>query len=183
MRASRINFAPRSLARALAATGPLCWVAGAAGVALCAGALATVFELSQQSYAQQSELGRIQGQIAQRAARKPGARPSPISDLQAGAVNRAISQLNLPWHDVLQAIEAATPAAIALLALEPDAKTHRIKAMAEAKNSDDMFAYLASLNRQAFFNAVVLTRHDINEQDPNRPIRFQFEAEWIQGAP
>ena len=46
-----------------------------------------------------------------------------------------------------------------------------------------MFGYLATLNHQSFFYAVLLTRHDINEQDPNRPIRFQFEAEWAQGEP
>lgn len=183
MRASQINFAPRSVARSIAATGPLCWAIAAAGTLLCAGALVSLLDLSLQSNAHETTLRRIRGQLVNQAARTPSARISPISDLQAGAVNRVIAQLNLPWRYMLQAIEAATPATIALLALEPDAKTHRIKVVAEAKSSDDMFGYLAILNQQSFFNAVVLTRHDINEQDPNRPIRFQFEAEWIQGAP
>jgi hypothetical protein len=34
------------------------------------------------------------------------------------------------------------------------------------------------LKKQELFSDVALTRHEINEQDPARPIRFQIEAEW-----
>jgi hypothetical protein len=41
-----------------------------------------------------------------------------------------------------------------------------------------MIAYVEALKKQDLFADVVLTRHEINEQDPMRPIRFQIDAEW-----
>ena len=55
--------------------------------------------------------------------------------------------------------------------------------MAEAKTSDDMIAYIEQLKKQEFFTAVLLTKHEINEQDPNKPWRFQFEAQWVGATP
>ena len=49
---------------------------------------------------------------------------------------------------------------------------------AEARSSDAMIAYLEALKEQELFTGVALTRHEINELDPNKPIRFQLEAEW-----
>jgi len=87
-------------------------------------------------------------------------------------------QLNLPWRGLHDAIQAATPAAIALLALEPDARKGSVRITAEARTSDDMIAYVGQLQRIDWFGTVLLARHEINEQDPNRPIRFQIDARW-----
>ena len=87
-------------------------------------------------------------------------------------------QLNLPWRALHDAIGAATPPAIAMLALEPDARKRSMRITAEAKTSDAMIDYVEELKRQELFADVVLTRHEINEQDANRPIRFQIEAQW-----
>ena len=97
---------------------------------------------------------------------------------QAGAVNAAAQQLNLPWRGLYDAVQAATPATIALLALEPDAKKNSVRITAEAKGSDDMIAYVEQLERIEWFSTVLLARHEINEQDKNRPIRFQIDAQW-----
>jgi hypothetical protein len=87
-------------------------------------------------------------------------------------------QLNLPWRALQDAIGAATPPTIAMLALEPDARKRSMKITAEAKSSDAMIAYVEELKKQELFSDVALTRHEINELDPARPIRFQIEAEW-----
>jgi Tfp pilus assembly protein PilN len=94
------------------------------------------------------------------------------------AVNAAVMQLNLPWRGLHDAVQAATPAGIALLALEPDAKKQRLRITAEAGNSEDMFAYVESLRRVDWFGSVALLRHETDEQDPNRPLRFQVDAQW-----
>ena len=90
----------------------------------------------------------------------------------------AAQQLNLPWRGLYDAVQAATPATIALLALEPDAKKNSVRITAEAKGSDDMIAYVEQLERIEWFSTVLLARHEINEQDKNRPIRFQIDAQW-----
>ena len=53
-----------------------------------------------------------------------------------------------------------------------------LRITAEAKDSDDMIAYVEQLQSRNWFGAVELVRHEINEQDPNRPIRFQIDAAW-----
>ena len=101
-----------------------------------------------------------------------------VPPAQAGAVNASVQQLNLPWRGLHDAVQAATPATIALLALEPDARKSSVRITAEAKNSDDMIAYVEALQRVEWFTTVLLARHEINEQDANRPIRFQIDAQW-----
>jgi Tfp pilus assembly protein PilN len=127
------------------------------------------------------ELLRAQSQVSSDAQAKLAApvvvRP-PVPEAQAAAVNAAVLQLNLPWRALHDALQAATPANIALLALEPDAKKSSLRITAEAKSSDDMIAYVEQLQKADWFTTVALTRHEINEQDPNRPIRFQIDALW-----
>lgn len=178
MRRMRIDFAPASLRRSLFQLTPVTWAGLIAGLALCFGAALLAGQLAQQRQAR-ADAGQ---RLAQRQARLTKA-PAPVSRVQiptaqAQAVNAAIRQLNLPWRDLQDALAAATPATVALLALEPDAKKHLLKVSGEARNSDDMVAYIEALKEQEFFSEVVLTKHDINDQDPNRPIRFQLAATW-----
>ncbi|MDB5991302.1 MAG: hypothetical protein JWQ10_2705 [Herbaspirillum sp.] len=178
MKPSRIDFAPRSLRRTIARTRPATWLIGSIGLMLCASSAVIAYNLLRQGEARQAELQRIQTRIAARIQPAPARHEVVIPDGQADAVNEIVGRLNLPWRDVFQAIESATPASVALLELSPDAKRHAIKGTAEAKNGDDMLNYIARIGSQPFFDSVVLTRHEINEQDPNRPLRFQFLAVW-----
>ena len=49
-----------------------------------------------------------------------------------------------------------------------------------------MIAYVEQLKQQALFGAgagagagsVTLLRHETDELDPNRPLRFQLDAQW-----
>jgi Tfp pilus assembly protein PilN len=174
----RIDFAPNSLRRMLAKTRPATWLFGCIGLALCLAAAILSFDLRQQQRELGAGLDRVLAQQMEFTARMPVTKKSRIPDLQATAINAAILQLNLPWRDVFDAIEEATPPSIALLTLEPDPKKKVVKVVAEAKSSDDMIDYIRRLKKQEFFNAVVLTKHETNEQDPNKPLRFQFDAQW-----
>jgi len=179
MKRIHIDFAPRSLRRTLLRTPPrsalFLFVVACLGFATVIG-----FSLYQE---EQAELAALQDALA---ARHTGARPvlvaaAPrvaLSETGARAVNGAVEQLNLPWRDLFEAVRAATPSSVALLALEPDARRRSLRITAEARSSDDMLGYLARMQEQARFSAVVLTRHEIAEQDPNRPLRFQLTAQW-----
>ncbi|BCF93027.1 MULTISPECIES: PilN domain-containing protein [Paraburkholderia] len=176
MSTSHIDFAPRSLRRVIARTGPLTLLIGVTGMMLCVSAAVIGYGLLVKSEARDVELQSLRTRIAART--QPVTRAITISDVQANAVNAVVGRLNLPWHQVFHAVESATPASIALLELTPDAKQHAIKGVAEAKSSDEMLDYIARLGGQAFFRSVVLTRHEVNDKDPNKPLRFQFVAEW-----
>lgn len=173
-----IDFAPRTLRRALARTRTTTWLCGSIGLLLCASAAITALEVIQQQNTAKTSLQRVQAKLAARTAGKAAPARFSIPETQADAVNSAILQLNIPWSAALNAIESATPPSIALLALEPDAKKHLLEGLAEANSSDGMIAYIEQLKQQPFFVAVVLTKHEINDKDPNRPLRFQFEAQF-----
>ena len=178
MKRTRIDFAPPGLRRTLFRAPPQLVFMVPAVLALCIPTLL----LGQHYFEQKDELQALQAALAARNAPPPVAvAPAPkiaIAPAQANAVNAAVAQLNLPWRDLAAALGEATPESIALLALEPDAKRRTVRISAEARSSDDMLAYVARLQAEEWFSSVVLTRHEVMQQDPNRPLRFQIVATW-----
>ena len=178
-----IDFAPRTLRRTVFQTSRLAWLMGCAGIVVGLWAGIAAFDLSKQVEADEGRLSRLQGKARNSAAAKPMANATKVTEGLANAVNNAIAQLNVPWRDVLDAVEGATPANVGLLALEPDARRHVVRGMAEARTSGDMIAYVEALKKQDIFDSVVLTKHEVNDLDPNKPLRFQFEARWREARP
>jgi Tfp pilus assembly protein PilN len=176
MKPIHIDFAPRTLKRSVLKTQPLCWLFLSIGLLLCCSAAITVIGLIQQ-HALNADAQRIQVQNEE-GFKRQSENTLSISDAQTISVNNAIAQLNLPWRDLLDAIEAATPASVALLSIEPNSEKQTIKGIAEAKTSHNMLAYIEQLKKQSIFASVILTKHEINDQDANKPYRFQFEAQW-----
>jgi Tfp pilus assembly protein PilN len=177
MKTVRIDFAPPSLVRTVFRTPRQAWAMMWA-LAMTAMALAFAYKGLERRQ-REIDLLRVQSQArAQAPAPAAAAVRPPVPAAQAAAVNAAVVQLNLPWRALHDAVQAGTPANIALLALEPDAKKNTVRITAEARSSDDMIAYVEKLQKVDWFSAVILARHEINEQDPNRPIRFQLDAQW-----
>ena len=65
---------------------------------------------------------------------------------------------------------------IALLQIEPDHRRRLVKGVAEARDHQRMVDYLELLGSVAPFAGAMVTRQEVNEKDPNRPLRFMFEA-------
>ena len=177
-----IDFAPPNWRRSLHRVPAWAWITGALGVALSVTAAWAGCAALQRQQASEARWHLAQQRVM---AATRGSAPAPqvlIAPAQAAAVNAAILQLNLPWRDLQDALASATPPAIALLALEPDARKRVLTITAETTSSDAMVAYVAQLKQQELFGTRVhLLRHEINELDPNKPLRFQLEARW--GAP
>ena len=180
MRKVNIDFAPPGVARSVLRTPRQSWAmlctAFAAAMALLAASTSYRHEQGEVELLRAQSQARAATQAQAQAA--PAAVRAPVPEAQANAVNAAVLQLNLPWRTLHDAVQAGTPANIALLALEPDARKSTVRITAEAKSSEDMIAYVEQLQKDEWFSAVVLARHEINEQDPNRPIRFQLDARW-----
>lgn len=177
-----IDFAPPGWRRSLHRVPAWAWCAGVLGAALAVTAVWAGSAALQRQHASEARWLRAQQRVAQATQGAVPVAQAAIVPAQAAAVNAAILQLNLPWRDVQDALASATPPAVALLALEPDARKHILKITAETTGSDAMVAYVAQLKQQELFDGrVQLLRHEINALDPNRPLRFQLEARW--GAP
>ncbi|MFC4933160.1 PilN domain-containing protein [Massilia sp. GCM10023247] len=180
MKRVRLDFAAPGLRRSLY-RAPHAWAPLLAGLVVCAVALSALLDYREAAEEVEAQRAALQARAAAPAlqAAQVAARRGPgVSEAQAAAANAAIMQLNLPWRALHDAVRGATPASVALLALEPDSRKRVLRISAEAKSSDDMLAYVEALGREEWFGAVTLVRHEVVEQDPNRPLRFQVDAGW-----
>lgn len=179
MRPLHIDFAPHSWRRTLHRTRPAEWmVVAIAALALCATAVAAfALRAEQHEYERQLAEAGVRARLVSAQAPRRAAQPG-VPATQAAAVNAIVSQLNLPWRAVHDALAAGTPSSVALLALEPDARRHSLRITAETRDSEGMVGYVEQLKRQELFKDVVLVSHEINDADPNKPLRFELEASW-----
>lgn len=174
-----IDFAPPGWRRSLHRVPTWAWLAGMAGVVLCVTAACAGSAALERQRVREAQLQRAQLRVAAGMQAPEPVAQVPVAPAQAAAVNAAIAQLNLPWRDLQDALATATPPSVALLALEPDARKQLLKITAETRSSDAMIEYVAQLKQQELFGAgVQLLRHEINELDPSKPLRFQIEAHW-----
>jgi hypothetical protein len=181
VKAIQINFAPQSAWQFAAAMSPAHWLLAGLGLALLLSGAAMLSNSTQQQA--RLDAARQQVQDSARRARPADTAKSAISDEQADAVNGVIEKINLPWSRLLDAVEHATPAWVAVLELTPDAKKHVLRGAAEAATAEKMLAYITRLKAEPFFDKVYLTRHEVNPDSPVRALHFEFTAEWREAAP
>jgi hypothetical protein len=53
-----------------------------------------------------------------------------------------------------------------------------VKINGEAKNFEAMLQYITQLEKREEFGPVYLQSHQIQQQDPDRPVRFSLLATW-----
>ena len=111
--------------------------------------------------------------------------PTPITSAQAQQLatevnnaNEVVLQLNLPWDQLFQTVESANGDDVALLGIVPDVKRGRIKVSGEVKEFGVLLDYLRTLQESEFLTGVYLEHHQVQEQDPEKPIRFALDASW-----
>ena len=180
MRPIRIDFAPPGAARDITRVTRLSWLAAAVALLAAGGALLTIVTVRAEQFVRQAELESLRAQLAAAAAPAPAASRASVPEVQANAINAAVMQLNLPWSSLLSALERATPASVALLELEPDARKQRLRGAAETRSSADMLAFIRGLRQQPQFANAVLKRHEFTLQGANQVLRFEFEADWLE---
>lgn len=90
--------------------------------------------------------------------------------------------LNVPWAGLFASVEAEAERPVAILSLESDASKRDLILNGEARTLDDMLAYYRLLEQQTIFSGLTLNTHQINRQDPQRPIRFRVTAKWAASS-
>jgi hypothetical protein len=171
----RLDFAPPSVARTLAATGPLAALGAAGGLALCTTALFAWGGVERGRQALAERAAHEARPVARIAARAPG---PAIAPTRLAAVNAIVTRLNLPWGALREAVGEAQSPQVGLLALEPDAGKHSARLTAQARDPRAMIAYIGRLEGAPALSSVVLTHHEVDDQDPNRALRFEILLTW-----
>jgi len=125
--------------------------------------------------------------LAVAAAESPAPRTPPVSrraaraatgEAQTGAAESAQAQLATPWGELFGRLENNRPGRIALLSLEADARKSDATLTAEARSVKDMLAWIEQLKGEAGFHSVTLASHTLQEDDPQRPVRFVLRLGW-----
>jgi Tfp pilus assembly protein PilN len=144
---------------------------------------AQLIALQHQIMLAQQATQYAQAQERPRSEKPRRASTALLTPAQALSVNTAIRKLNVPWEELLDALEEAASPRVALLELRPDIATQQIVGIAEAANSDAMFAYVRRLQGQPMLRTAYLRSHQVSELDRNKPIRFEFTATWRELQP
>ena len=183
MKALHVDFAPTTLMRTLSRVSFFTWLQAIFSLTACLIFAFDSVSLWKKQGLDQAKLNQLIAQQHERLGRIPLVKKESVTSSEINAVNAVAAQLNLPWRDLFDAIERATPTDIALLSLEPDAGKQTMKGSAESKDLSGMIDYIASLQQQDFLSDVELLRHEINEADTHKPVRFQFSMQWQSRVP
>lgn len=117
--------------------------------------------------------------IAARKPRAPRMDRAQVSDEWNRAM-RASTNLNSPWSELFETLERESERPVGLLTLDTDAVRRSFALSAEAKNFDEMLAYLRFLQGCGQLSDVVLDTHQVNRQSRETPVRFRITAHWVE---
>lgn len=92
--------------------------------------------------------------------------------------NEVLRQLSWPWEALFEAVESSGGKDVSLLGLEPNTEKRQVKISGEAKNIAAMLEYIERLETREVFGTVYLVTHQIQQQDPEKPVRFAVIAVW-----
>jgi len=169
-----LEFAPH--ARQRATLGSVMLIVSA--VALVAGAVQLALILADNAR-QADMLAALESRRSVAAAGAPRkVAPEPGELARTRVVRQVAQRLTTPWADLLDSLESAPVQSVALLSVEPSISKQSIRITAEARNPQDMLAYLSALQRDPRLNTAVLVSHQVQVQSPGTPVRFQIQAGW-----
>jgi hypothetical protein len=104
--------------------------------------------------------------------------PKAQLDEQVRSVENVVRQLTLPWGRLIETLETASTKDIAILQLQPDAQQRMLRITAEARNQEAMVEYLRRLSEVDGFAYVHLLNHQVQQENPQRPIQFAAQASF-----
>ena len=157
-----------------------------AGIALLVAGLAGAIVVGVQYSDLAEELTQAEASVHRSgiAAHRQTAAIRPSGDLQKVALemkraSEVAFQLKVPWNDLFASVEAANTPTVALLSIESDTGKRQVKISGEAKDIESVLDYLRFLGAQPRLANVYLQSHQVQQQDPQHPVRFVLGAAWV----
>ena len=114
--------------------------------------------------------------------RTAGSPPSAAADrqlqLQIRRANEVTAQLDLPWGALFEAVESASHETVALLGIQPDPQKRTVSIAAESRDMSAALDYVKRLLNNSTLSEVHMVSHQVQEQDPDKPLQFSVLATW-----
>lgn len=113
------------------------------------------------------------------AASGPGAMQARAVSLEEiAAARETIQRLSTPWEKLFAALESTPTDDVALLAIDPDPKAGTVTISGQGKDYPAALQYAAELGQAGALSRVYLVRHELRQNDPQRPVAFSVSASW-----
>ena len=111
---------------------------------------------------------------------RPRAKPVSVErlDEHVKAAETVVRHLTLPWATLIETLENVTTKDVAVLQIQPDALQRNLRITAEARNADAMWHYVRSLAAANTLEAVHLINHQVQADDPQKPLQFSVQASF-----
>jgi len=146
------------------------------GWALLAVALGTAGALAERFVSLQTQVAIAEDRLYRLKARARGTQLDAKAARQRGEELQRVRivdrQLTLPWGALFESVEEAATQRIALLGLQPDAAQNIVRITAETRDLTDALEFVRRLEATRRLSAVHLASHQVQDNDPRRPIRF-----------
>ena len=154
------------------------------GLLVLAVAIATAGMLVERYRETRLALERIDASQGLLGAERPPSRALPRERLQEEAKGAAsvLRQLALPWSAIIETVEGAANADIAILQMQPDAQQRQLRLVAVARTQDAMLEYVRTLAAAAALAEPHVVNHQVRTDDPGRPVQFTVQAS-LRGLP
>lgn len=92
--------------------------------------------------------------------------------------NLVLRQLSFPWEKLFNAVESSASKDVSLLELDPELEKGVVRIGGEARNFSAMLDYISRLEGQDAIGTVYLQSHQVQQKDPEKPVRFGLLAAW-----
>lgn len=154
------------------------------GIALLVAGVAAVLWVGRAYLASSEELAGRDARWRVLQGQRSSAAPAPGDswkqfDTELAFANKTIGRLSLPWDRLFLEVEGSVDEHVTLLGVEPDADKGELKISAEARNLAAMLAYAKRLRAGPLFTGAHVQSHQLQLQDPQRPVRFTVQARWL----
>jgi len=137
--------------------------------------------VASQVRAREADIEEMQS-MSRRARPAIEARATDTPELreQIKKANVVLAQMNVPWSELFEAIESADARSVALLQVQPDARSRSVTLAGAARSMSAVLDYMTRLERTGRLEHVVLASHEIKTKEPGRPVEFQLVARWVE---
>ena len=150
-----------------------------AGRVLLACALGLAGDLAFSTVRLARTLGENEAIVARAQRKRPAGAPASADEV--ALARDTVERLALPWSKLFAALEAAASEQVALLAIEPDTKSGTVKISGDSKDYLAALGYVLNLSKADALSHVQLVRHEVKQNDPQRPVAFSITAAWNEG--
>ena len=147
-----------------------------AGRVLLAVALGMAGEMAYTFVQLQGAVRANEAVVARAQPRKSTPPAAPAEEV--AAARETVDRLALPWTRLFAALEGAASDQVALLAIEPDTKSGTVTISGDSKDYLAALTYVLNLSRSDALSKVELVRHEVKQNDPQKPVSFSIQAAW-----